>query len=596
MCYKDHKVDFGKKKKCVLKSLDEDFIKKIKRGLLRSRRWFIYINFVVLTCLSVKKLCAFVVFFLPVQLLVLPKIYQPKHLLESKNVFIVTLNSPIMRNVLLFTTICLLFTTQLIGQVVVGPYTGTTHLTNITGPCSAATLAVLGDTDFTDGSYEIPIGSVFEGTWASGLGYIDAPGDEIVCVSLHTEESWTVRLRLSDGSYSNGLLADMTPTVDNNIFNLYDCGAANLNPGWNYDRHAVTMDFASFTYGAGLTVVGVEFTLLSDNAANPDPVGVLLMSNAISPTISNNGPLCAGDTLILDIQNAPANGIFSWSGPNGFASSQQTVTILNFTAAQAGVYSCVVTDTAGVDQTLTTTVVINPQPAIFSDTTACNQTLTVQGTIAASGGVWSAVDPAIQFSSTTALNPIISAVSPGIYTVDFTDNTCGVTVSAEITFPAPAFTAVADTTICSDTEYTITALQQAGNSYSWNTGATGPSITVTQAGNYIVTATNVCYSYSDTATIFTIACDIEVPNIISLSSQNGNNLFLVNYSGIKSFECTIINRWGNEVFFYNDPAMAWDGKNQTGELVDEGTYFYTIKAVLSNDEELVKQGFVQVYH
>ncbi|MBI3238243.1 MAG: gliding motility-associated C-terminal domain-containing protein [Flavobacteriia bacterium] len=503
-----------------------------------------------------------------------------------------------MRNVFILIAICFLFTTQSIGQVVVGPYTGTTHLTNITGPCSAAALSVLGDTDFTDGSYEIAFGSVFEGTWASGLGYVDGPGDEILCVSLHTEESWTVRLRLSDGSYSNGLLADMTPTVDNNALNLYDCGAGALNPGWNYDRRVALLDFANFTIPAGLTVVGAEFTLETDNAGYADPVGMLLMSNASIPTISNNGPLCAGDTLILDIQNPPANGTFSWSGPNGFTSSQQTVTIPNFTAVNAGVYSCVVTDTVGVDQVfnLNTTVVINPQPAIFSDTTACNQTFTVQGTIAASGGVWSAVDPAIQFNSTTVLNPIISAVSPGIYTVDFTDNPCGVTVSAEITFPAPAYTAVSDTTICSDTEYTITALQQAGNSYSWNTGATGPSITVTQAGNYIVTATNVCDSYSDTATIFAIACDIEVPNIISLSSQNGNNLFFVDYSGIKSFECTIINRWGNEVFHYNDPAMAWDGKNQTGELVDEGTYFYTIKAVLSNDEELVKQGFVQVYH
>ncbi len=500
-----------------------------------------------------------------------------------------------MRKILFLITIGFFFTTELLGQVV-GPYTATTHLTNITGPCSPATLAILGDTDFTDGSYEIPIGSVFEGTWASGLGYADGPGDEIVCVSLHTEETWTVRLRLSDGSYSNGLVADMTPTVDNNIFNLYDCGAANLNPGWNYDRHVALMDFASFTYGAGLTVVGFEFTLLTDNAANPDPVGVILMSNSPTPTMSNNGPLCAGDTLILDIQNSPANATFSWSGPNGFSSTQQTVTILNFTAAQAGVYNCVVTDSSGVNTNLTTTVVINPQPVIFSDTIACNQTLTVQGTVAAGGGVWSAADPEIQFSSTSALNPVISATEPGTYTVDFTDNTCGVTVSAQIVFPAPVYTEVADAIICSNTEYTINALQQAGNSYVWNTGATTPAITVTEPGNYIITASNVCYSWSDTAIVAEIACDLEVPNVISLSSEEGNNVFYVNYSGIQSFECTIINRWGNEVYFYNDPAAAWNGKTQNGEPVDEGTYFYSIKAVMSNNEEVVKQGFVQVYH
>jgi hypothetical protein len=514
---------------------------------------------------------------------------------ESINVILETVTPSTMRTTLLLLISCFVSTTELLGQVV-GPYTGTTHLTNITGPCAPAALAILGDTDFTDGSYEIPFGTVFEGTWASGLGYVDGAGDEIVCVSLHTEESWTVRLRLSDGSYSNGLLADMTPTVDNNAFNLYDCGAAGLNPGWTYDRRVALLDFANFTYGAGLTVVGAEFTLVSDNAGNADPIGMLLISNAPVPTISNNGPLCAGDTLILDIQNAPAGSTFSWSGPNGFSSTLQTVTILNFTAAQAGVYNCVVTDSSGVNTNLTTTVVINSQPAIFADTTACNQTLTVQGTVAAAGGVWSSTDSQIQFSSTTALNPVISSTDPGTYTVNFTDDVCGVTVSAQIIFPAPVYTEVSDTTICSNAEYTINALQQVGNSYVWSTGETGPSITVAEPGSYIVTASNVCYSWSDTAVISDIACDIEVPNIISLSSEEGNNVFYINYNGIKSFECSIVNRWGNVVYFYNDPAAAWNGKTQNGDLVDEGTYFYTIKAVLINDEELVKQGFVQVYH
>ena len=37
-------------------------------------------------------------------------------------------------------------------------------------------------------------------------------------------------------------------------------------------------------------------------------------------------------------------------------------------------------------------------------------------------------------------------------------------------------------------------------------------------------------------------------------------------------------------------------KTKGGDLVDEGTYFYMIKAELESGEELTKQGFVQVYH
>jgi hypothetical protein len=111
-----------------------------------------------------------------------------------------------------------------------------------------------------------------------------------------------------------------------------------------------------------------------------------------------------------------------------------------------------------------------------------------------------------------------------------------------------------------------------------------------------VTASNACHSYIDTATIGNKVCDITVPNIISLSSTAGNNLFFVQYDGIEFFTCTILNRWGNEIYEYYDPAGTWDGKTQGGTLVEDGTYFYIIKAQFYGGEEVTKQGFVQVYH
>jgi gliding motility-associated-like protein len=79
-----------------------------------------------------------------------------------------------------------------------------------------------------------------------------------------------------------------------------------------------------------------------------------------------------------------------------------------------------------------------------------------------------------------------------------------------------------------------------------------------------------------------------------LSSQAGNNLFYVNYEGISQFNCTILNRWGNIIYEYSDPAGHWDGKTAGGELVEEGTYFYRIDAVLDGGQELQKHGFVVV--
>jgi hypothetical protein len=92
-----------------------------------------------------------------------------------------------------------------------------------------------------------------------------------------------------------------------------------------------------------------------------------------------------------------------------------------------------------------------------------------------------------------------------------------------------------------------------------------------------------------------IVCDIQVPNIINLSSLNGNNLFFVQHEGVRDFECSILNRWGNKIYEYFDPQGSWDGRTEGGNLVEDGTYFYIIKAVLDSGDELVKQGFIQVY-
>ena len=132
--------------------------------------------------------------------------------------------------------------------------------------------------------------------------------------------------------------------------------------------------------------------------------------------------------------------------------------------------------------------------------------------------------------------------------------------------------------------------------YSWNTGATTPSIPVTEAGNYVITISNPCYTYSDTATITYHACDIEAPNIISLSSQSGNNQWFVNSDGIAEFNCIIVNRWGNIIYEFSDVNGSWDGRDRGGNIVPEGVYFYTIKAKIFGGDELTKHGFIQVVH
>lgn len=224
------------------------------------------------------------------------------------------------------------------------------------------------------------------------------------------------------------------------------------------------------------------------------------------------------------------------------------------------------------------------------------------------GGTWSIVDnPATTWHEDTAAvfvfgnnvdEPGLSVSTGGVYTVQYYDAFCDLTTTSDIYFPPYLYTEVADTQLCAGIQFPLDAWQPPYSdvTYAWNTGATSPSITVTQSGEYIVTVSNACHSYSDTAKIDYYVCDIEAPNIISLSSQAGNNLWFVQSDGIADFECIIVNRWGNIIYEFNDVHGTWNGKDKGGNLVSEGVYFYTIKAKIIGGEELTKHGFIQVVH
>ena len=54
------------------------------------------------------------------------------------------------------------------------------------------------------------------------------------------------------------------------------------------------------------------------------------------------------------------------------------------------------------------------------------------------------------------------------------------------------------------------------------------------------------------------------------------------------------NRWGGEIQTFDGLTTGWDGKMKTGKLVDDGTYYYVIKALGYDGKNYEEKGFVQV--
>jgi hypothetical protein len=110
-------------------------------------------------------------------------------------------------------------------------------------------------------------------------------------------------------------------------------------------------------------------------------IGVVLDRCAVSPTASNNGPICAGATLQLS-SSVSGGATYSWTGPNGFASTQQNPSIPNATATASGTYFVTVN---GCPSPVATTVSVLASGAGCDDGNPCTVGETCGGGACANG-------------------------------------------------------------------------------------------------------------------------------------------------------------------------------------------------------------------
>lgn len=289
-------------------------------------------------------------------------------------------------------------------------------------------------------------------------------------------------------------------------------------------------------------------------------------------------------------------------GPYVFVLHQGTTLVGNsplgqFNNLNSGSYWVTVIDQIGCADS--TQIVVDSIPAPISpmtDTVLCNLDLQVFGVLSYTGSNWSANSPNVNFSNPNGQNPLITADTAGIYLINLQDTVCNFNETFSLTFVADPYTSILDTTLCIGETATLAAVQQPQNvSYAWSTGATSPTIQVTEPGNYLISATNMCGTSTDTATIDFYFCDIEFPNVFTPNGDGNNDYFqMLFYGGLSTFECTIVNRWGNTIREFNNPAFQWDGTDEKGDSMEEGVYFYIARTITNAGDEIEKHGLVHL--
>ena len=215
----------------------------------------------------------------------------------------------------------------------------------------------------------------------AGLAAIAGNSQVSLNWNAHPGASYNVKRALASGGPYTTIFSGLTST------NTTDAGLTND---------------VIYYYVVSAAVLGCESTNSAFVSATP------VCTPPAAPTAGNNGPLWSGMTLNLTASTVPG-ATYSWTGPNGFNSTNQNPSIANITPTASGTYN-VTTSAGGCSSTpATTTVTVNPPLSLAIQAAAGSVILSWPGGELQSAtnvsGPWSTVSGAIS----PRTNPVANA-------------------------------------------------------------------------------------------------------------------------------------------------------------------------------------------
>lgn len=125
------------------------------------------------------------------------------------------------------------------------------------------------------------------------------------------------------------------------------------------------------------------------------------------------------------------------------------------------------------------------------------------------------------------------------------------------------------------------------------------SYTFTEEGTTYVrfigsNADGSCEAESEVYTVSIGASELHCPNAFSPDASSGiNDEWKVSFKSLITFKCWIFDRYGTQLFYFDDPLQGWDGKYK-GKFVKPGVYYYVIEATGSDGKHYKKGGDINI--
>jgi gliding motility-associated-like protein len=283
---------------------------------------------------------------------------------------------------------------------------------------------------------------------------------------------------------------------------------------------------------------------------------------------------------------ASGGSTYSWTGPNGFTSTQSQPVLNDVDFNDAGVYRVIVTTDKGCSLTDSGLLQVDPLPnaQISGNDHICEGSSTL---LQASGGVSYLWTPAAGLSSTTIADPLASPLDTILYKV-VVQNQGGCKDSAEIivnVWKKPKANAGPDKTTREGIAVGLNGTVSGTDiSYFWTpiSGLNDPDILNPQAllfedGTYTLHAvSNLGCGTSADEVFIKVFKKVVIPNAFSPNGDGINDRWLI--PALQTYnnpEITVFNRYGQPVYQSKGYNTPWDGKYK-GTPLPVGTYYYVI--------------------
>jgi gliding motility-associated-like protein len=421
-----------------------------------------------------------------------------------------------------------------------------------------------------------------------------------------------------DGATVN-FSANGAPTYINNgcIAPFEPVSAAWTNPGviCSSDGILNLIPFITGTPGGVFSGQGV-----SSNAFNPSGIsGTVTITYTVSqggcensvshditviqqPTATWNAPeyLCIGDTINLEsLITGTGNG--TWSGNGVFGN----LFITNGLPELVNITYTVGSGTCQASSTQTINVINLPPPIVVGTSNYC------EGEEITALEVFNSGSASVIWYDDENLSTVISQseiftppAESATYYVILTKNTC-VSEATSYTINISEISANINT----NTDNAVIPFELIATSESQNAESCvwflndepfdyqdGDIYLISEVGEY--TLKLVCENAEGCEAIDQIQfnvidnkVEINIPNVFTPNNDGINDFFNLDIKGIKTISGLIMNRWGKQVYAWDDLSSYWDG-TVNGQKAIDGVYFYIIETIDINDQVEEHKGTV----